>query len=402
MKYSRYLCIALLISLLPTIAKARDLGEGAANGAPSKALQNSQRHYEVWSGIGRLRLASGESCSGVLLDTRDEQGHASGPGYLLTSGHCAFFKFGSARINLPINANVTFRYFHDEPERHRTYAISTIRWSSLVGTDLALLEIDASLMTLIQSGINPLRLASQYHQESQDVINVGAPTGMSERGLRLSVCSEQSAGTFIDQPGVFPLAMRNKCDLRAGSSGSPMLNRRTNEITGIVSQITSDRAPTSEDCLDASLCNHDRFNYSYSPDFLQSCFISGVFTPDQPNCSLTAAEWRVVEPWNIKPYVHRYRDADGRDRLPRWNFGFSLDAAFYRYKTVRNAVECKIPSEYGAASSTQNAYIDAPIGPSNGAHALCIIGVDTPQQPLTRATLNNAYMAGVFLRKGFE
>ena len=35
--------------------------------------------------------------------------------------------------------------------------------------------------------------------------------------------------------------MKNSCDLHAGSSGSPMLNRRTNEITGIVSKVAVSR-----------------------------------------------------------------------------------------------------------------------------------------------------------------
>ncbi|CAI8890367.1 trypsin-like serine peptidase [Pseudomonas sp. Irchel 3H3] len=394
-----YLSFAGLIGLLAICAvQARDLGEGAVNDSPSRALQNSEHLYEIWSGVGRLSLQSGETCSAVLLDTRNRQGQASGPAYLLTSGHCVFFQYGSARTNLPLKASVTFHYFHDMPQRMRRYTIQTARWSSLVGTDLAVLEVDATLASLIQAGVNPLKLASHQTYESQDALNIGAPSGFTEQGLRLSACAEQTAGTFIDHPGVFPSAMKNSCDLHAGSSGSPMLNRRTNEITGIVSKVAVSRnTPEPPGCEHSTSCKAARFNYSYSANFLHKCFIDGVFTSDGADCSLEPVELTVSEPWNLKSYVHRTQNADGQLVLPTWDFRFSLEVPFYRYKTVHNARDCKAPDNYSAAVSTEDAYINTEIGPQNGTHALCIIGISSEEQHLTRATLNNVFTSAVYL-----
>lgn len=399
MKYLKYLYLSVIISLIGTASvQARDLGEGAVNGSDSRALQNSGRLYEIWSGIGQLTLQSGESCSAVLLNTRNRQGKATGPGYLLTSGHCVLFQYGSARINLPMEATVTFKYFYDTPERHSQFSVRTARWTSLSGTDLAVLEVDATLDSLIQAGINPLNLASHQINESHDSLNVGAPQGFSESGLRLSACDEETAGTFIDHPGVFPLAMRNRCDLHAGNSGSPMLNRRTNEITGIVSKIADSRAiPEPEGCEDSSSCKAARFNYSYPANFLAACFIDGVFTSNGPACALKPVELTVTEPWKLKTYVDRSRNTAGQLALPTWDFRFSLDAPFYRFKAVRDAKECKVPHNYSAAISTEDAHINTEIGPSNGVHALCIIGVDSAQQRLTVATLNNVFTSAVYL-----
>ncbi len=399
MKYLSFFCFAGLIGLLAISAvQARDLGEGAVNDSPSRALQNSEHFYEIWSGVGRLSLQSGETCSAVLLDTRNRQGRATGPAYLLTSGHCVFFEYGSARTNLPLKASVTFHYFHDVPQRKRQYAIRTARWSSLVGTDLAVLEVDATLASLIQAGVNPLKLASHQTYESQDALNIGAPGGFSEQGLRLSACAEQTAGTFIDHPGVFPLAMKNSCDLHAGSSGSPMLNRRTNEITGIVSKVGSYRnlsAPPG--CEHSSSCQATRFNYSYSANFLYYCFIDGIFTSNGQDCSLEPVELTVSEPWKLKSHVHRVQNAEGHTVLPTWDFRFSLEAPFYRYKTVHNARDCKDLDNYSAGTSAEDAYINTEIGPQSGTHALCIIGVASGEQQLTRATLNNVFTSAVYL-----
>jgi hypothetical protein len=398
-KYLKYLYLSVMIILMGIASVlARDLGEGAVNGSNSRVLQNSGRLYEIWSGIGQLTLQSGESCSAVLLNTRNRQGKATGPGYLLTSGHCVLFQYGSARINLPMEATVTFKYFYDTPERHSQFAVRTARWTSLSGTDLAVLEVDATLASLIQAGINPLNLASHQLNESHDSLNVGAPQGFSESGLRLSACDEQTAGTSIDHPGVFPLAMRNRCDLRPGNSGSPMLDRNTNEITGIVSKIAASRSiPEPEGCEDLSSCKAARFNYSYPANFLYACFTDGVFTIDGPGCALKPVELTVIEPWKLKSSVDRARNTAGKVVLPTWDFRFSLETPFYRFKAVSDAKDCKLPNHYSTAISTENAYINDEIGPSNGAHALCIIGVDNRQQTLTAATLNNVFTRAVYL-----
>lgn len=399
MKYMSFFCFAGLIGLLAiSAAQARDLGEGAVNDSPSRALQNSEHSYEIWSGVGLLSLQSGLTCSAVLLDTRNRQGRATGPAYLLTSGHCVLFQYGSARTNPPFKASVTFHYFHDMPQRKRRYAIRTARWSSLVGTDLAVLEVNATLASLIQAGVNPLKLASHQTNESQDTLNIGAPSGFTEQGLRLSACTEQTAGTFIDHPGVFPLAMKNSCDLHGGNSGSPMLNRRTNEITGIVSKVvTSRNTPAPPGCEHSTSCKAARFNYSYPANFLHTCFIDGVFTSDGADCSLEPVELTVTEPWKLKSYIHRTQNADEQVVLPTWDFRFSLEAPFYRYKTVHNARDCKAPDHYSAAISAEDAYINTEIGPQSGAHALCIIGVTSGEVQLTRAMLNNVFTSAVYL-----
>jgi hypothetical protein len=171
----------LNIPILSAHATPRDIGEGLTGDSNSKALENINDHYGLWSGIGRLTNSSGERCTAALIDTRNTEGKAIGPAYLITSGHCVFAEYGTARINENLNANITFNYFHDVPEQHKTYKIRKASWSSMVGMDLAILEVDAPLATLIQDWIMPLKLSPHTPTGSHDVVNVGAPVGFSEK-----------------------------------------------------------------------------------------------------------------------------------------------------------------------------------------------------------------------------
>jgi hypothetical protein len=379
---------------------ARDLADGLANQAPSVALQNHDQRYALWSGIGRLKNAIGQTCNAVLLNTRNRRNEAVGPAYVLTSGHCVFFSYGSARISLPIDADITFMYFHDTPSQHKTFRIKTAHWSSMVGTDLAILELDQSLATLIADGIMPLKLAATYQYAGErDVVNVGSPSGFRQKGLRMSACKESSTGDFVEHPGVFPGALKNRCsDLQYGSSGSPMLDRHTNEVTSIVSKVS---AVITKDllanCQNISACEAAKFNYSYPAHGLLHCFVDGVFTNNTKDCQLKSVEITLEEPWNLPPFVHMQQGEAGQRIWPTWNIRFSTQDPFYRFKTTDSVKACRAIDGYHPAVASPDAYINQAIGPALGAHVLCIIGLATRNQPLTPALLHNAFTHAVFL-----
>ncbi|WP_103733800.1 serine protease [Pseudomonas sp. GZJR-8] len=394
-------CIFLYFLLLSTVwpSHARDLAEGLTEQSPSVALENKNHRYPQWTGIGSLENALGQTCNAVLLDTRNRQGKAIGPAYVLTAGHCVFYSYGTARVHQALTADVTFNYFHDTPERRITYAVKTAHWSSMAGTDLAVLELDTSLAVLVAKAIMPLKLASQRQTSDREVINVGAPTGFLKKGLRMSACVESTLNSFAEHPGVFPSALRNRCNgLRPGSSGSPMLDRNTNEITSIISKVASAiQKDILNSCQNNSACEAAKFNYSYPANDLYYCFVDGVFRNDTPTCQLKAVEITLDEPWNLKPYVHLKRDATDQITRPTWNLRFSIQEPFYRFKAVNHISDCARTHGYQVAAASDEAYINQPIGPVLGPHVLCILGVQTAEQPLTEALLRNAFTHSVFL-----
>ncbi|OAJ49898.1 trypsin-like serine peptidase [Pseudomonas marginalis] len=401
MSLTRTARVFLYFLLLSTVwpSHARDLAEGLTEQSPSAALENKDHRYPQWTGIGSLKNALGQTCNAVLLDTRDHRGKAIGPAYVLTSGHCVFFSYGTARLRQAITADVTFNYFHDTPERHVTYAVKTAHWSSMAGTDLAVLELDTSLAVLVTNAIMPLKLASQRQATDREVINVGAPTGFLKKGLRMSACVESTINNFAEHPGVFPSALRNRCNgLRPGSSGSPMLDRNTNEITSIISKVASAiQRDILNSCQNNSACEAAKFNYSYPANDLYYCFVDGVFRNDTLTCQLKAVEITLDEPWNLKPYVHLQRDAADQVIRPTWNLRFSIQEPFYRFKAVNDISDCARTHGYQVAVASDEAYINLPIGPVLGSHVLCILGVQKAEQPLTVPLLRNVFTHSVFL-----
>ncbi|MFO2462565.1 serine protease [Pseudomonas sp. 15FMM2] len=398
----RYVTPALLPALLclAGLTCARDLAEGLTDQSPSVALQNHSQAYALWSGIGRLKNSIGHTCNAVLLDTRNRKGNAVGPAYALTSGHCVFFSYGTARLSKTIDASIIFNYFYDVPEQQHTAHVKTTLWSSMAGTDLAILELDTTLATLIAKGIMPLKLADHYQYAGErEVINVGSPSGFLQKGLRMSVCKESTTDSFVEHPGVFPGAMKNRCnDLQFGSSGSPMLDRQTNEITGIVSKVAAViKKEILNNCKNTSACEAAKFNYSYPAHDLRHCFVDGLFLNNTVSCQLKPVEITLEEPWNLPPFVHIQEGATQQSILPTWNVRFSIEDPFYRYKTVNSVKNCDVPSGYKSAMASTDAYINQAIGPALGPHVLCIIGLTTRSQPLTSALLHNAYTHAVFL-----
>jgi len=359
----------------PAFAEPRDIGEGLRNGTPAKLLNNNEAAYSRWSGIGLLKTPENTTCTATLIDTRHSGQKADGPAYLITSGHCAGATIGSTTLNKRYGGTVTFNYFHDTPERHKTFKVRTANWTSLVGLDMAILEIEKSLDSLVLDGITPLKLAPAPALGPQDVLFVGAPGGLAEQGLRLSACSQELARTNLGHLQRFPGGFVNQCQgLLHGSSGGPILDRRTNKIISILSEA----------------------NYSFAASFLSHCFINGVFNNNASHCALQETDIEIDLRTLFRTTVRSQLSA-GLELLPTWDFKFEINTPYYRYKATRDALNCQDAYHYSTAISATNAHINSSIGPEPRMHVLCIIGVNSAEQPLGRGLLRNAYTHAVHL-----
>ncbi|TFY89758.1 serine protease [Pseudomonas kairouanensis] len=394
----------LLLANLPgaLIAAPRDFGEGMVNASAARLLTNARHEHVHWNGVGRIRNESQTLCTATLLDTRDADGK-SGPAYVLTSSHCLHRLNSAVQKDLPIKGTVSFNYFDDTLESLKNYPLKTLKWSSSQGMDLAIIELQASLAALLKDGITPLRLAEEVPADGNDILALIAPEWDT---LHLAACTQQSSRELVEQPFVWRITMKNQCTgITRGAFGGPLLDRATNTVFGILSTSTTGQTEERK-CQRDSPCEvnsgqpiwHPETNYGSPVTFLNECFKAGVLQPDSEHCDLypiTAISFNNPEP--IQQYFVKTPGGKTKSIVPRWNLTFTTNTPFYRYKTTRRAIDCESPVNYSAPIKAENAYINDAIGPQTGMHMLCIVGVSSPDQPVTNGMMRNALTLAVEL-----
>ncbi|MHC8367111.1 trypsin-like serine peptidase [Pseudomonas sp. ZT5P21] len=390
-------CLLAGTLFLSACTSAYDLGEDLANESDSVLLKNQNNNYTHWNGIGKIFWNAAPVCTATLLDTRDSNNEAAGPAYLLTNAHCVVGVSGP-RPPPPFKEAVTFNYFNDTPDTHKSYTIKETVWKDYKYADLAIMELDVPLATLLEDGITPLRLASERAKEPSDILIVGAPGGLPQAGLRLAACAQEpTAGTLVEQERAYQTTLKNRCkEIRPGSSGSPVLDRRSGHILSVLATSTYG-ATIDEKCFKNAPCEVKSGQPEWSPDthyshpvnYLSSCFTGGVFSSDSNMCTTGSKLEAYLKYWPTQ-YIAMPRTATSPD--PFITAEFSLNKSHLRFKTVRDVAHCELPDDYSAAIGATDAEINALLSRDPGMHFLCVVGVESANQELSEAVLKDAWI----------
>lgn len=347
-------------------------------------LSNSDGQYNHWNGIGQMIKNGARYCTASLLDTRGTTNSTTGPAYILTNGHCASITSGTS-TNAPYKGQMQFGFFHDTQEGAKRYDIDKVNWASLANADVAILELTTSLETLLKEGVTPLKLAPKPPTSPGLVHVVGAPS--MAPGLWLSTCTlEPSRTTLVKYMTVHTDYQKHDCKgIAPGSSGSPVIDGATGEITGVLSGTTYGISP-DDLCFWHALCGNnktksilpDQASHSFPVDYLSHCFSSGRFNIDAQRCTLKP-NFNFKSETNTDIALHR-KPIDRHEKTPTWGVDFSMSTPFYRFKTVRDAHACYLSDQYSGVISTTHARIDAEIGREEGLYYLCLLGVESAEQ----------------------
>ncbi|WP_248747668.1 serine protease [Pseudomonas sp. MWU12-2037] len=343
---------------------------------PRLALKNKNGQSRHLSGVGRLA----GNCTATLIDTRYRHEATAQPAYLVTAGHCV--SRTQKRIitdkiltNKIMDFTIEFNYFSDVIEQIKTYTLKKINWSSVRGIDLAVIELEASLTELIDAGIQPLSIGSRPKPGSAITI-IGAPGGDF---LHQSLCTLAPAKDgYIDNDGESRILLNSlnaQCRrIGRGASGGPIVERETGKIVGVLYGAIGDSEV-----------------YGSAIQSLQGCFTSGQFDPSITRCSLFPVyDIDAIAPQHRQNFLPAKPDQGLEAVMPSWDLKFSISTPFYRYKIERSLTSpCESPHGYSEAISADNAYINKAIGTTKGRHWLCIIGVDTSEQPPFHGIMKN-------------
>jgi hypothetical protein len=373
------ICTLAALSL-PHIAYSEKLPE-----SPEPVLlSNADNQYKHWNGIGKIFLDGAAYCTASLLDTRGYTNTTNGPAYILTNGHCASIIAGTA-ANTLFKGQMQFNFFHDTLEGGKRYDIYRVNWASLASSDVAIMELNTSLDAVMKDGITPLKLATVAPTKPGAVQVIGAPA--IAPGLRLSNCTQEpTKTTLVKYMTVHTDYQKQDCKgIAPGSSGSPVLDAVSGEITGVLSGTTYGVSP-DDLCFWHALCADtktksilpDQASHSFPVSHLSDCFNSGRFNIDAVRCTLKP-NFNFKSAKNTDIQIHK-KPVNRIDPTPTWDLDFSMSTPFYRFKTVRDAQACYSPAHYSGVTSTANGKVSAPIGRETGLYYLCLLGVESADQ----------------------
>ncbi len=366
------------LTLAPTLASAPTL-------APSRLLANGKNENGAYLGIGRL---NGENvCTATFIKTSDNR---AAPAYALTSGRCVnALEPNQIVLNQPAqNLSVVFNYFFDTREKQTAVRVRAIAFATAKGTDLAVLELEATVGDLVAKNIQPLALANGKSQPGERVNVIGAPfAGWEEKDafLRLAACALDAPTPVIEQPWFWHELDRNHCaDIRGGSAGAPVLSAR-NEIVGVIATTTAGSAGTG-DCVPGRPCEvsgstatvRANTNYAAGVIGLAQCFAAtGKFEVTRAGCVLDAGKQIALEGTRTatRPFV------EGTTRAT-WNITVMGDPrTYYRYKLgAAGSVNCRTLDGYGKVIGVaESDLINDPVAEADGFYLACILAGTTPQ-----------------------
>lgn len=354
---------------------------------PASELINGQDvEAAALRGIGRLQADM--TCTAFLIDVG---GDPDSPAVALTSGHCVqqWADLTSAHDVLvdvvPDGAQVTFNYFHDTQSSQVTVAVARIRYSTMKGRDLAVLELDTTGGALASRGVSALPIAAAVPAGGAPIRVIGAPLldGVESSFLRSARCTADGGTRVIEYAWYWSATARNACrDIVSGSSGSPALDAEGRVFAAI--NTTTRGSPPDSTCHLGSPCELDSggavrladTNYAIDVTGLPRCFTAdGRFDLGIAACPLDDGRQLGVEDG---PWVRARPTDPGTGAPVAWGVQLRAQLGFthVRYKIgPATTTDCRALAGYSDPAPVSAQPVAGRALPSEeGPALLCILG----------------------------
>lgn len=341
---------------------------------PGLPLTNAAGEHERYSGIGRLD-GLGASCTAFLLDA----GPPSGPAYAMTNGHCVgVFDSTTVLRDAPAEgATVTFRLFADTPTAVAEVPVQTIRYATMRGTDVAVLELATTRSAVI--GLQPYALGSPPREDA-DLQVVGVPVDgipSEEWFLRSSECTAGGRTRVVEFEWVWDEAVATDCTgIVGGSSGSPVFAGPLPVVHAIVNTTTIG-ATGGATCALGQPCEVGPSGAAMAPtrtyalpvDDWDACF-TPAWDPDALGCPTEQAPTTVDAPRRaVQPGATWAATISGGGGGP-----------YVAKAGPISVTDCRDADGYALSADV----VDTPVGDLEGVYVLCAAALDDRLQPDTR------------------
>jgi hypothetical protein len=351
-------------------------------------LRNADGRFDRYRSIGQLQGAA-STCTAVLLDTAAP---ATAPAYAMTSGHCVGIS-GANEVLLDRDAGgaqVAFDWFTDVAE-HEVVPVTSVAWATMRGTDLAVLELGATVGELQDLGLRGWRpVEAVAPTGSQDILMLGIPVGApivdipeTERYLRLGQCTQDNEPVRLNErQWLWTASLRNDCpQVLPGNSGSAVLDPATGGLLGLISTTTY-KGEQGAECWLGRPCESGEDGEVSFPDTsyaqpvagLAACFAGGGFATGGA-CPLAAGPGPTLEgaPLAVNPSASP--PIEGMPPVQAaWDTTVGGEGiAQYRWKTGPLGTEdCAAEDGYSAPVSVAQA-ITEPLPTTEQRLLLCVV-----------------------------
>lgn len=376
-------CLLLAACMLDG-ASARDEIVGR-----SRLLLNADGGNQKYAAVARLSASL--ACTAFLVDTG---GSPDAPAYMVSNGHCFDLDANAVivdRAPAP-TVRVTFHYFQDTQDRQLVMPVRRIAYSTMKRMDLSILELDTTLGALAAKGVLPIVIAARPPEPGTIVESIGAPVDgvpLDEAFLRRSECALAPPVDLVEFTWRFDRESPNVCsDITGGSSGSPVFDKASGQVVGVMNTTTAGALHDSGDflCYSGQPCEivpgggfryRRETNYAVPVDGIPACFSpEGLFDLARAGCSLDPGRQLSIA---LSRRATRPRvPGPAGDPVPAtWDAALSGDAwSWYRYKVVpEGRGSCWTAEGYGSSRRlSENAKIDDPLPETEGRYYLCVIG----------------------------
>lgn len=382
MRFGRILLYFTFLCLIVSACVAEP--PAAVDLRASVVLENADGAYDSYRAIGRLN--SDDTCTAVLIAPGD---NPAAPATIVTNGRCVgAFGANEAFTDREVaDWTVQFNNFIDTVDAQVELPVQRIVYATTSGTDVALLELGATVQELADAGIMPLALAATDAEPGKRVVAISMALdeeSAESSFLRATTCTLDDQTDLLEFVWQWHDAWRNDCsDMTHENAGSPLLDVEDNSVVALSSTTTA--GSDQGDCYldrpceigaDGVMVREDT-NYAVSVAGLAACFSAdGVFDVTLDACPLPGVELIGVSgaPMATQPVTV---DSEGNVLPITWNATVS-SGLFSHYRTKIGPVtttDCRDLAGYTEPLAlADGGLIDAALPLEDGLYVLCVIG----------------------------
>ena len=379
--------LLICVLILTLISCNRFVPEFTPDVLPNDGVIINEGMYNALKAVGQY---DGESrCTAVFVKLSDNLG---APAYVLTNGHCVQDWDASAVYqNVPTSQHtVTFNLFQNEPTAERVMVpVKQIAYSTMKGTDLAIVELNTTVGDLVSKGVNPLPIAKTMPGAGTPLRIVGVPVdGLPEAEwvLRQATGSQGRKTDLIEFVWTWwDMYANDAPGIVGGYSGSPVLTSYRDGVVGLINTTTNGGGSP---CYLGFPCEltaqgaapQEKTNYMLSVLEVPSCFTpGGVFDLNALACILDKGKNVVLSGYPAGALNPAIPLSNNQPQPATWNTtvtGYS----HYRYKIgLVGATNPRDLAGYSEVIATvTRPVITDSLPKTHGRYVLSVIGGSSP------------------------